>query len=177
MLGTGYFVGNFGASGMCMLKGSECGEQWSYWNTAAFSNSRNWNPDIVIIMLGTNISCYGKDVQGWWGLPDLGQRFLAAYKEMIAVYQNLPSHPKVYCVTPPTVYQSDVPYTDKSERVLVNELVPGILKAAEDAGCTVIDVHLVTAGMPENFPDQIHPDTAGKQVIAKAIYDAIIANN
>jgi lysophospholipase L1-like esterase len=58
--------------------------------------------------------------------------------------------------------------------VLVNQLIPGILKAANDAGCSVIDVHLTTLGMPQNFPDQIHPNYDGKKVIANTIYKSIL---
>jgi lysophospholipase L1-like esterase len=174
LLGSDYLVSNFGKGSMCMLKGPDCGEQWSYWNTQAFTDSKQWEPDIVIIMLGTGDSCYGADAIGDWRLPDLGAKYLAAYKEMIEIYKKLPSHPKIFCVTPPYIYQTD-PKFYVSNNVLETELIPNLILAANETGCKVIDVHTATAGMPQNFPDLVHPNAQGKQVIANIIYKSIIS--
>src|SRR6516164_7032395 len=52
LLGDDYEVRNYGVSGATMLKSGD----HPYWDTSAFSESSNWQPDIVIIMLGTNDS-------------------------------------------------------------------------------------------------------------------------
>src|SRR5215212_6867855 len=50
LLGTNYNVRNFGVSGRTLLKQGD----FPYWKEAAFTNSRNFGPNIVIIQLGTN---------------------------------------------------------------------------------------------------------------------------
>ncbi|MEO7101377.1 MAG: GDSL-type esterase/lipase family protein, partial [Luteolibacter sp.] len=55
LLGSGYTVGNFGLSGATLLKQSD----FTYWNSSQYSASRTYNPNIVVIMLGTN------DTKSW----------------------------------------------------------------------------------------------------------------
>ena len=50
MLGTDYRVGNFGVSGSTVLLNSDK----PYMNQSAFLKAKNFQPSIVIIMLGTN---------------------------------------------------------------------------------------------------------------------------
>ena len=37
----------------------------------------------------------------------------------------------------------------------------------------VIDLHTAMDGMPELFPDKIHPNEAGAKVMAKAVYQSL----
>jgi lysophospholipase L1-like esterase len=50
MLGRGWEVKNFGISGRTLLKKGD----YPYRNEQAFSDAKNFNPDVVIIKLGTN---------------------------------------------------------------------------------------------------------------------------
>src|SRR5690348_3809700 len=52
LLGTNYVVRNYGLSGRTLLKEGD----FPYWTESAFTQSKNWAPDIVIIQLGTNDS-------------------------------------------------------------------------------------------------------------------------
>lgn len=48
-----------------------------------------------------------------------------------------------------------------------------IKKVAKKNKLPVIDLHSAMDGMPELFPDHIHPNKEGAKVMAKAVYDAI----
>ena len=50
LLGDQYEVGNFGKTSYTLMKGTDK----SYWNSTEFTNSKNFLPNYVIIMLGTN---------------------------------------------------------------------------------------------------------------------------
>jgi lysophospholipase L1-like esterase len=89
LLGAGYTVGNFGAVGATALLGG--GNAYVY--RPQFASSKSFEPDVVIIMLGTNDSSVSH-------APFLGA-FIANYSALIADYQNLPSHPTVICCLPP----------------------------------------------------------------------------
>ena len=52
LLGPGYEARNYGVSGRTLLKKGD----FPYWNENAYRQSREWNPDIVVIQLGTNDS-------------------------------------------------------------------------------------------------------------------------
>lgn len=45
-------VRNYGVSGRTLPKKGD----YPYWKEAAYNQSRNWGPDVVIIRLGTNDS-------------------------------------------------------------------------------------------------------------------------
>lgn len=53
------------------------------------------------------------------------------------------------------------------------EIIPMIKKVAKKNKLPVIDLHSAMDGMPELFPDHIHPNEEGAKVMAKAVYDAI----
>ena len=48
-----------------------------------------------------------------------------------------------------------------------------IKKLAKKNDLSVIDLHTAMDGMPELFPDCIHPNEKGAQVMAKAVYQSI----
>ena len=52
LLGSGYWVGNYGNSGTTELKRSDN----TYWNSWAYRQSMQFKPNIVVIMFGANDS-------------------------------------------------------------------------------------------------------------------------
>ena len=75
-LGSDYLVGNFGASGYTLQKSGN----FPYWNHPAFQESSAFQPNIVLIMLGTNDT----KPYNWTGT----ENFLADYRELIAHYRS-----------------------------------------------------------------------------------------
>jgi lysophospholipase L1-like esterase len=161
MLGYEYAITNCGASGTTMIQDGNA----PYWNTPQYTDGLNSSPDIVIIMLGSNDSKPYNWIYQTNYIPD--------YEEMISQYRNLPSHPRIYLNTLLTVY-GDGNY-DIVGSIVDGQLVPIIKQIALDEGLPVIDVNTATENMPQNFPDNIHPDIAGARVVAQTVFNGLIS--
>lgn len=84
MLGDSYWVKNFGVSARTMLnKGDH-----PYMNEPAYKNALAFNPNIVVIKLGTNDS----KSFNWKYKAD----FMKDAQNMINAFKGLPSQPKIY---------------------------------------------------------------------------------
>jgi len=159
LLGTNYSVGEFGELGATALKSGDV----SYWQSTQFTNSLDSLPDVVVLMLGSNDSKPGN----WRG----AEPFASDIRDLIAVYGNLPTHPRVYLCTPPSVYHSGA-YGITSESVN-GKVVPQTKRVAIETGCTLIDVNAGTRNMPDNFPDNLHPNDLGAGFIAHLVQYAV----
>lgn len=155
LLGSGYTVRNYGYSGATMLKSGDK----PYWNTSEYTQSTNWKPNLVVIMLGTNDA----KPKNW----RYKSNFEGNYKEMIGHYGKLSSSPKVYISLPPHIY-NDTLRNDNLE----NQVLPLIVKVGMETGTPVIDVNASTRNHPEWFPDGIHPNAQGSSVIANVVYNS-----
>jgi lysophospholipase L1-like esterase len=158
-LGGGYAVQNFGVSGTTLLKNGDM----PYWRQPAFKESTDYQPNVVVIMLGTNDT----KPQNW----KLKSEFLADYEALIAHYQALASHPTVYVALPPRIYGGNS--YDIVDSVLDNEMLALIRRAAREKSATIIDVYAASSGMPQNFPDRVHPNRDGAKAIADAMFVAL----
>lgn len=156
LFGSNYIINNYGVSGRTMLKKGD----YPYWNEAAYTNSSNWLPDIVIIMLGTNDS----KPQNW----QYKSEFVSNYEEMINHYKNLSSHPAVYVNICPCVYNGGA--AGITNPVVRDEVNPKVVQSAVETGCPIIDVYTATSGMFWNFPDNIHPNDTGAKDLANTVY-------
>ena len=162
LLGDDFEVRNYGVSGTTMLHNGD----YPYWNTIAFADSTDWNPDIVILMLGTNDS----KPQNW----QYGDQYADDYLEMIQHYASLPSTPAVFICTVCPVY-GDGNY-GISPTVVEDEIVPLIWLIGADANVPVIDVFTALSGLPEYFPDNVHPNVDGAALIASTVWEALLAD-
>ena len=160
MLGDSYWVKNFGVSARTMLnKGDH-----PYMNEPAYKNALAFNPNIVVIKLGTNDS----KSFNWKYKAD----FMKDAQTMINAFNGLPSQPKIYLCYPSKAYLTGDGINDD---IISKEIIPMIKKLAKKNGLSVIDLHTAMDGMPELFPDRIHPNEKGAQVMAKAVYQSISA--
>lgn len=160
MLGDSYWVKNFGVSARTMLnKGDH-----PYMNEPAYKNALAFNPNIVVIKLGTNDS----KSFNWKYKAD----FMKDAQNMINAFKGLPSQPKIYLCYPSKAYLTGDGINDD---IISKEIIPMIKKLAKKNDLSVIDLHTATDGMPELFPDRIHPNEKGAQVMAKAVYQSISA--
>ena len=92
MLGDSYWVKNFGVSARTMLnKGDH-----PYMNEPAYKNALAFNPNIVVIKLGTNDS----KSFNWKYKAD----FMKDAQNMINAFKGLPSQPKIYLCYPSKAY-------------------------------------------------------------------------
>jgi len=160
MLGDSYWVKNFGVSARTMLnKGDH-----PYMNESAYKNALAFNPNIVVIKLGTNDS----KSFNWKYKAD----FMKDAQNMITAFKGLPSQPKIYLCYPSKAYLTGDGINDD---IISKEIIPMIKKLAKKNDLSVIDLHTAMDGMPELFPDRIHPNEKGAQVMAKAVYQSISA--
>ena len=160
MLGDNYWVKNFGVSARTMLnKGDH-----PYMNEPAYKNALAFNPNIVVIKLGTNDS----KSFNWKYKAD----FMKDAQTMIDAFKGLPSQPKIYLCYPSKAYLTGDGINDD---IISKEIIPMINKFAKKNNLFVIDLHTAMDGMPELFPDRIHPNEKGAQVMAKAVYQSISA--
>lgn len=160
MLGDNYWVKNFGVSARTMLnKGDH-----PYMNEPAYKNALAFNPNIVVIKLGTNDS----KSFNWKYKAD----FMKDAQNMINAFKGLPSQPKIYLCYPSKAYLTGDGINDD---IISKEIIPMIKKLAKKNDLSVIDLHTAMDGMSELFPDRIHPNEKGAQVMAKAVYQSISA--
>ena len=160
-------LGVNGATGLAA--GIDQGKPLAYIDQEEYELSLRYNPDVVVIMLGTNDS---KGVNHRKITEDDGEQYKRDITSIIQAYQALKANPTIYLALPPTVYR------DKTAESINNEnleatIIPLLLEVAAATGATVIDTHTATANMSECFPDGVHPNADGKAVIAQTVAQAI----
>ncbi len=161
LLGDNYQVENFGYSGATLLKNGHK----PYWEKEVFKKSQDFLPNIVIIHLGLND-------QGNNNWPFHKDEFINDYLDMISVYRNLPSHPKVIiCRMTPTF--SGHHWFEEGMRENFKEIQAKIEKIADLANVQLIDLHEKLYLFPEYFPDNLHPVNKGAKIMAQQVYSAI----
>jgi lysophospholipase L1-like esterase len=161
LMGDPYDVRNFGVSGTTLLKKGD--HPW--WNVDAFKNATAFDPNIVVIKLGSNDT----KPQNWKNKAD----FETDYKALIQHFRGLPSKPAVWVALPVPVLKENFGINKKG----VDEQQLIILKVAKDEGCPVIDLYKAVA-TPDLFDqDGIHPNAAGAKKIAETVYASLKARS
>jgi acyl-CoA thioesterase-1 len=153
-----YLVRNFGVSGRTLLKKGD----FPYWKEAAFTNSQTFQPDIVIIQLGTND---GKPYNWIYGT-----NFISDYKEMIAIYGAVASAPKIYICTPCPVFGSGA--FDINPGVVRTNIAPAVRSIANELSLSLIDLQIRLTNSAW-FPDTVHPDTRGAAAMAAVMFENV----
>ncbi len=158
LLGDGYEVRNYGVSGRTLLKKGD----FPYWNEPKYQEVLAWQPDIVIIKLGTNDS----KPQNWKYKAD----FIDDYIEFVGTFSALPSTPRIYLCLPVPVFEDNF---DISERIVGFNVVPSVEIVVKETKTKEINLYKALSGHPELFPDGVHPNADGSRLIAEAIYKKI----
>jgi lysophospholipase L1-like esterase len=169
-LGDNYTLRNFGVGSTTVALASET----PYMNTTTFQNALGFDPNIVIIMLGTN------DAQP--SLFQYNSTFVDDYITLVQTFQRLPSNPKIWLVLPPPIFSNLS--GSISPEYFEHTIIPSIKQSATQTNLPVIDVYSLLIDHPEYFPDGIHPtQTTGNwgsepasQIIATAVYKVITSS-
>jgi acyl-CoA thioesterase-1 len=159
-LGPKFQVRNFGVSGATLLKKGDK----PYANLPEFAAASDFVPQVVIIQLGSNDT----KPENW----RFGNEFAADLRALVEHFQRLPSKPQVWLCLPVPVYETR---WGINEATLSDEVIPAILKVAQDKRLPIIDLHAGLSNRPELFPDKVHPNAAGAALMAKTIRDALLA--
>jgi acyl-CoA thioesterase-1 len=132
----------------------------SYLNEPVMQHIREFQPDIVVSMLGTN------DAYLRAATPQL----YSDYKRLIEVFQAFSSSPKIFIAMPPPVYNNSI---GLNSTVLDDEVVPLITQTAYELHLPLIDAHTPLLSHPEDFLDGVHQNGQGTKIIATHIFNGI----
>ncbi|MDO5970629.1 GDSL-type esterase/lipase family protein [Flavivirga aquimarina] len=162
LLGGHYEVKNFGVSGRTVLSKGNL----PYIKTGAYKNALAYNPNIVILKLGTNDS---KPYN--WEHKD---EFKTDYINLVKSFQNLKSKPTIYICLAVPVFKSGAKISDQ---IVAQEINPLIKKIAQEQDLQIIDLFNPLIGKNELFPDRIHPNGKGAGEMAKIVYKSLTGKN
>ena len=162
-LGTSHLVSNYGLRfATASFKGD-----LPYVESKEYKESLKSNPDIVVLMLGTNDA---KDIN--WD----SQEYKKDLTTLVETYQKLPSEPRVFLMRSPYCFPVDgsdeVAYGIDGD-VVSGELGDIIYSVADETGADFIDLYKVTEGKEKLYTDGIHFTADGYELIANTVYKAI----
>ena len=175
LLGKEYWVKNFGVSGRTMLnKGDR-----PYMKEMAWRDALAFQPDVVVIKLGTNDS----KPQNWQHGAEFKQDLVQMLTELCPELGQLPKNKKkrakalaevktkIFLCTPIPAFKSTWNINDS---VIVNGVIPIQLEVAKEYGLQVFDLHTLF-GNDSNMmvADGIHPNERGARRMAEIIADAL----
>ena len=159
LLGAEYDARNFGVSGCTLLKKGDM----PYWSQSAFNSSLAFQPNIVVIMLGSNDA----KPQNW----RYATNFVSDYLDLISRYANLTSSPSIYLCTPcPPIPPGAF---NINPATVQTSVVPAVRLVSAQSQRPLIDVNGAMFGHKEWFPDLIHPNDSGAAVLAAVIYSGV----
>ena len=189
-LGADYWVKNFGVSARTMLNKGD----YPYMNELAWRDALAFQPDVVVIKLGTNdskpenwqynaefkqdleqmIFTLRPDLKQYASMPaQKAQKALAKAMAKAAKSGATPAKPQIYLCTPIPAFKSTWNINDS---VIVNGVIPIQKEVAQKYGLKVIDLHTLYANDGDKMLfDGIHPDGKGAARMADIIFEALKA--
>ncbi len=159
MLGSGYHVRNYGLGGRTLLSTGDRPYMVEY----AWKDCKAFNPNIVIIKLGTNDS----KNENW-----NAAQFERDLQKMINELKALPANPRILIGYPAKAWKVQ---WNIRESVITGEIIPIIDRVAKKNGLEIIDFHTPTSESEDLFTsDKIHPNDKGAKVLAETAKAAIL---
>ena len=171
LLGNGYWVKNFGVSARTMLNKGD----FPYMNEMAWRDALAFDPDIVIIKLGTNDSKPQNWKYGAEFKQDLQQMLTTlcpslaspAKKKGKKARQAQPRRPQIYLCTPIPAFKST---WDINDAIITDSIIPIQKELAQTYDLQVIDLHQLFANDSDKVQgDGIHPNEKGVRKMAEII--------
>ena len=159
-LGPGYEVRNFG----CNDAAARFDADTPYVRRRAYRNSLDWNPEIVLIMLGTN------DTKRRNWDPDIFRR---DYRKLVQSYVDLPARPRVVLIAPIRIHLPlRIPVLGLYPETMEEGVRPAIREIAASMGLELIDLQGLFTDT-QYCVDGVHPQAAGARMLADAIFSAL----
>jgi alpha-L-fucosidase 2 len=153
ILGPKYTVLNLGRSATTLQKKGD----FPYWICKEFSDVFAFNPNIIVIKLGTN------DTKPYNWHAD---RYEKDYQALIDTFRSISTNPKIYLCLPVPVFKTKWGINDST---VVNGVIPIVEKLAKKNNLPVIDLYHQMMDQGANFPDSIHPNEHAAKVMAEII--------
>lgn len=159
-LGKGYEVRNFGVSARTMMNRGD----HPYQKELAWRDCLAFQPDVVIIKLGTNDS---KQMHQ----PFIDTDFANDAQQIIDQLKALPSKPRIIVCTPVPAIKDSWTINDD---VITSQIIPILNKVAKRNKLEVLDLHTLFGTDPSLLQDDgIHPNDKGVAKMAELVYSAI----
>ena len=162
LLGDGYEVRNFGYNDASARFDADT----PYVLKGVYRKSLEWNPDIVLIMLGSNDT----KKRNWD--PEVFRR---DYRKLVESYQSLPSNPRVVLIAPIRIFLvKGIPLMGLYPDTMEEGVRPAILEIGEEMGLQVVD-------LADLFTDRsccidgVHPQLKGTTMLAKKIFESVFS--
>lgn len=159
-LGPDFLVKNFGVSARTLLNQGDL----PYMKEEAWHDALAFNPDVAIIMLGTN------DSKPWnWKHRD---DFARDLQQMIDSLRARPAHPRIILATPITARINKVSKSwGINDSTITWGIIPIIKKVAKRNRLQLIDLHSLFHNDTEGLmqPDGVHPTDKGARLMAELI--------
>ncbi|MFD2158001.1 GDSL-type esterase/lipase family protein [Rubritalea tangerina] len=176
-LGEGWETLNCGKGGATLLSGTRT----PYFGTHQYQALLKSEPDVVVIMLGTNDAnpLWWKGKRATQFVGSSAEELISQYQKLIGEVRSLATKPKVYVVTPPPVF----PDRAKGEKVtmraarkelLETEVLPLIRKVAREEEVILIDVHGRMLGQEQLSSDGVHFTKKGYELLTSIIKEGLL---
>lgn len=159
-LGPDYKVRNFGHNDASARYDADT----PYVNHREYRKSLEWNPDIVLLMLGTN------DTKRRNWDPEIFRR---DYCRLVESYQALPSRPRVILIAPIRIFRvAGLPILGLYPETMEEGVRPVIRGIASEKGLELVDLQDLFTDS-SYMMDGVHPQRAGARMLAEAVYSAV----
>ncbi len=164
--GTGrYEVGNFGHSGSTLLsKGHR-----PYVNLPEFRQAMDFKADWVVIHLGLNDT----DPRNW---PDWKEEFIPNYRALIDSFCTANPKARILICKMTPIFDRHSRF-QSGTRDWHAQIQKAIEQVARGSGAQLIDLNTPLHSRPDLFPDALHPNPEGAQILAKTVYEALTGDH
>lgn len=120
---------------------------------------KDFQPDVVVIKLGTNDS----KPQNWAHKAD----FVKDYLDLIAEFRDhMPADGKVYVIIPVPVTRVNFGINPE---VMNNEQRLMLMEIIQKSGAEAIDLYTPLINRTELLPDGVHPNNEGLKIMAEVV--------
>ena len=160
LLGDGYEVRNFGYNDASARFDADT----PYVRKGVYRKSLDWNPDIVLIMLGSNDT----KKRNWD--PEVFRR---DYCKLVESYRSLPSNPRVVLIAPIRIFLvKGIALMGLHPDTMEGGVRPAILEMGEEMGLQVVDLVDLFSDSSCCI-DGVHPQLRGTTLLAKKIFESV----
>lgn len=161
MLGNGYDVRNFGHSGATLLyKGHR-----PYVKLPEFRAAMDFAADWVVIHLGLNDT----DPRNW---PNYASEFIPDYRALIDSFRQANPKAKIWICRMTPITHAHSRFLSGT-RDWYDQIQTCIEQIARTADVGLIDLQTPLYKRVELFPDALHPNVEGAEILARTVYGAL----
>lgn len=167
LLGNKYDVRNFGLSGSTVLEKGNM----PYSKSSKYKEALDFEPNIVILKLGTNDS---KAINWKYSL-----QFKNDYVSIINAFKEIHSKPRIILLTPLRCFLNEGNTSSINNNVIKDNIIPIIEEIAYEYRIELLNMHNMFGGKWDSdlLPDKIHPSANGSRKIAEKVYKYLLATS